>query len=135
MKLSKEELPHVVVGAAMEVHKHLGPGLHVEAYRDCLALELRMREIIFQRDVPLSFDFKGHWIRNAATLDFVVEGVMLLKIEAVDKLEPAHKQVLNSYLRLSGHECGFLINFNVEKLRDGIRRLIVSDDAPGVPYR
>lgn len=135
MKLTKEELPHIVMGAAMEVHKHLGPGLHVEAYADCLALELKMREIIFQRHVPLNFTFKGHRIVHAATLDFVVEELLVLKVVAAEHLLPSHKQALNSYLRLSGYESGFLINFNVEKLRDGIKRLIVSNDAPDVPYR
>jgi GxxExxY protein len=135
MKLTKEELPHILMGAAMEVHKCLGPGLHVEAYRDCLAFELKMREIIFQRDVPLNFNFKGHRITNAATLDFVVEDLMLIKVEAVEQLQSSHKQALTSYLRLSGYESGFLINFNVEKLRDGIKRIIVSEEKPDVPYR
>ncbi len=135
MELSKEELPHVIVGACMEVHKHLGPGLHAEAYKECLAFEFRMREIIYQQDVPLEFSYKKHRISNAATLDFVVEDLMLMKIMAVEQLEPTHKQILNSYLRLTQLESGFLINFNVEKLRDGIKRLIVSREEPAVPYK
>jgi GxxExxY protein len=135
MELSKEELPHVIIGACMEVHKHLGPALHVEAYKECLAFELRMREIIFQRDVPLSFSYKSHSVHCSTTLDFVVEDLMILKVEAIDELLPMHKQTLNSYLRLTQFESGFLINFSVAKLREGIKRLIVSQEEPGVPYK
>ena len=119
----------------MEVHKHLGPGLHADAYRNCLAHELRLREMMFKRDVPLSFEFKGQRIDASATLDFVVEDTILLKIEATEKLRSKHKADLNNYLRLSGLECGFLVNFDVEKLRDGIKRLIVSPDEPPVHYQ
>ena len=133
--IAQEELPHIIVGACMEVHKNLGPGLHVDAYRNCLAYELRLREIIFERDVPLSIEYKGKTIDGAATLEFIVEGTMLLKIESTGKLRQEHKAELNNYLRLSGLENGFLINFNVEKLRDGIKRLIVSADEPPVPYK
>lgn len=135
MDIAKEELPHIIVGACMEVHRCLGPGLSADAYRHCLAQELRLREMIFKRDVPLSFDYKGHTIRDAATLDFVIEGSMLIKVEAVDALSPKHKAMLNNYLRLTGYESGFLINFNVEKLRDGIKRLIVSEEEPAVRYK
>jgi GxxExxY protein len=133
--IAKEELPHIIVGACMEVHQCLGPGLHADAYRKCLAHELRLREIIFECDAPLTFDFKGRSIQCAATLDFIVESSMLLKVVATDEFHPKHKADLNNYLRLTGLESGFLINFNVEKLRDGIKRLIVSDIEPPVPYK
>lgn len=119
----------------MEVHKHLGPGLHVEAYRNCLAHELLHREILFKRDVPLDFEFKGQRVDGAATLDFIIEDELLLKVEATEKLRSKHKADLNNYLRLTGLECGFLVNFDVEKLRDGIKRLIVSPDEPPVHYK
>ena len=119
----------------MEVHKHLGQGLRADAYRNCLAHELRLREIMFEQQVPLSINYKGRDIDAAATIDFVVEGTMVLKIEAVDELIPKHKSELNNLLRLTGLESGFLINFNVEKLRDGIKRLIVSAKEPPVPYQ
>ena len=135
MDIAKEELPHIIVGACMEVHQSLGPGLFADAYRACLAKELQLREIMFKRDVPLHFEFKGQRVDCAAELDFVVEGSMLLKVVSAEKLLPRHKAELNNYLRLTGLESGFLINFNVEKLRDGVKRLIVSEEAPSVHYR
>ena len=135
MELSKEELPHVIVGAAMEVHKHLGVGLNAAAYAECLAFALRMREIVFQRDVSLKFDYKGHMIDGAATIDFIVEDLMLLTVIAADTIKPIDKQTMTNFLRLTGLESGFLINFNVDKLRDGIKRMIVSHDEPKIPYR
>ena len=135
MDIAEEELPHIIVGACMEVHQGLGPGLFADAYRACLAKELQLREIMFERDVPLRFDFKGQRIDCAAHLDFVVEKSMLLKVVAEDQLEARHKAELNNYLRLTGLESGFLINFNVVKLRDGIKRLIVSEKAPSLHYR
>ncbi len=133
--IAQEELPHIVVGACMEVHKHLGHGLGAGAYRDCLAHELRLREIVFERDAPFRFDFKGARIEAGEKLDFVVEGAILVKVEACSELLPEHKAQLNSLLRLSGYECGFLVNFGAEKLRDGIKRLIVSESEPPVHYR
>jgi len=135
MEIAKEELPHIIVGACMEVHQSLGPGLNADAYRKCLAHELRLREIIFECDAPLTIDFKGHNIQCSATLDFIVENSMLLKVVATDGFHPKHKGELNNYLRLTGLESGFLVNFNVEKLRDGIKRLIVSPVEPPVPYK
>jgi len=133
MQLSKEELPHIIMGACMEVHHNLGTGMNADAYKACLAIEFRMREIFFDRDQRLSFDYKGQRVDSAATLDFVVEELVIISVVTDDDFEK-HKQVLNNYLRLTGIEIGMLINFNVEKLRDGIKRLIVSSDRPHVRY-
>ena len=135
MELSKEELPHIIMGACMEVHKNLGTGIGAEAYKDCLAIEFRMREIFFKRDQKLSFDYKGHQVESSANLDFVIEEMVILSIVTVDKLEESHRNTLGNYLRLTGIEIGLLINFNAEKLRDGIKRLIVSSDQPHVRYK
>jgi GxxExxY protein len=135
MQLTKEELPHIIIGACMEVHKNLGTGMGVDAYKDCLGIEFRMREIFFDRDQQLCFDYKGHRVESAATLDFVVENLIVLSIVTAEKLEPCHHNTLNNYLRLTGIEIGLLVNFNAEKLRDGIKRLIVSSDQPQLHYR
>lgn len=134
MELTKEELPHVIVGAAMEVHKHLGPGLNASAYAECLAFELRMREILFQRDVALKIDYKGHQLDGAAVIGFIIEDLMIVKVIADEKIQSIDKTTLSNFLRLTGLESGFVINFNVEKLRDGIKRMIVSKDVPSIPY-
>jgi GxxExxY protein len=134
MQLTKEELPHIIMGACMEVHKNLGTGMNASTYKDCLAIEFRMREIFFTRDQPFSFDYKGHRIDSTAALDFVVEEMVILHVVTSDKLDNSHKNTLNNYLRLSGIEIGMLVNFSAEKLRDGIKRLIVSNSTPHVRY-
>ena len=135
MELNKEELPHIVMGACMEVHKNLGPSMTAEAYKECLAIEFRMREVFFTRDQPLSFDYKGHNVESAAILDFVIEDMLILSVVVADEFGESHKSSLNNYLRLTGIENGLLINFKAEKLRDGIKRLIVSSDQPHVRYQ
>jgi GxxExxY protein len=135
MELTKEELPHIIMGACMEVHKNLGTGMTVDAYKDCLGIEFRMREIFFNRDQPLSFDYKGHRVDSSAILDFVIEDLVILSIITADQLEDSHRTTLNNYLRLTGIEIGLLVNFKAKKLRDGIKRLIVSSDQPQLHYK
>ncbi len=135
MKLDRHELPHVVAGACMEVHRHLGPGLDAGAYRAALVHELRMREIIYELDKPLVIHYKGHELATAAKLDLVVEGQILVVIKAIDELLPMHKDQMKNHLRLSGMETGFLVNFNVPHLRSkGLKRIIVSSSEPSLPY-
>jgi GxxExxY protein len=135
MKLDQHELPHVIAGTCLEVHKHLGPGLDADAYKQCLAHELRMREIVFSADAPLTIRYKGHTISSAAKLDFVIENLMIMSVKSVDELTAAHKEELKNYLRLTGLETGFLVNFNVPHLRSkGIKRIIVSSSAPSLHY-
>ena len=135
MELNKEELPHIVMGACMEVHKNLGSSMTVDAYKECLAIEFRMREVFFTRDQRLSFDYKGHNVESTAVLDFIIEDMLILSVVVADEFEESHKSTLNNYLRLTGIENGLILNFKAEKLRDGIKRLIVSSDQPHVRYQ
>ncbi|MEM0896964.1 MAG: GxxExxY protein [Verrucomicrobiota bacterium] len=135
MQLTKEELPHVVIGACMEVHKELGPGFAVEAYREALAHELRMREVLFKRDEPLKVSYKGAEIATTAKLDFVVEELVILRTVAASKVGGLEKEILASQLRTAGIETGLIVNFWVEKFRDGVKRLIVSNEEPNVHFR
>ena len=118
----------------MEVHRQLGPGLMAEAYRECLALELRMREIIFQRDHPLPIGYKGHRVDSAVRVDFFVENCVIVSTSLPD-LGEAHKEHMKNVLRLTGIETGLLVNFNVANLRDGVKRIIVSDLPPALHYQ
>ena len=118
----------------MEVHRHLGPGLMPEAYRDCLALELRMREIVFQRDHPLPIGYKGHRVNSAVRVDFFIEGSVIVTTTHPD-LGDATMQHMTNVLRLTGVETGLLVNFNVDNLRDGVKRMIVSELPPALHYR
>lgn len=120
----------------MEVHRHLGPGLAAEVYRDCLGAELRMKEIIFHRDTPLPFTYKGQKIESGGMrVDFLVERSVVVSVEAVDSLEAFHKNRLKNLLRLTGYEVGLLVNFNVDNLRDGVKRIIVAENPPALHYR
>jgi len=125
-----DDLPHIIMGACLEVHRELGPGWDESAYRAALAREFRIREIFFHATYPLSFTYKGETIPTESTADFLVEGTTLLMIHAVDALLPIHKARLTSFLRLSGHDSGFLINFNVSELRDGVKRVVIRRENP-----
>lgn len=129
--IGQDELPHIVMGACMEVHRELGPGWDAFAYRAALARELRDREVFFQTDVAVAVIYKGQSIPTAAVLDMVVEDRFVVLVHALpDGLEPIHKVRLTSYLRQSGYTSGFLINFDVADLRDGVKRIVLMPTAP-----
>lgn len=134
MNLNQQELPHVIVGACMEVHRHLGPGLPAGVYKECVAHELRMREIVFTRDHKVDVCYKERWIEGVGKLDFLIEDKIVVDINDTPLTEE-HKARLRNYLRLTGFEVGLLINFNVANLRDGIKRIIVAKEAPALRYR
>jgi len=115
-----------VVDAAMKVHSALGPGLLESAYEACLIRELRKRGLRVESQVPISVRYDGELLDVGYRADLLVEGVVLVELKAVETVLPIHKAQLLSYLRLSGKEVGLLINFNVEHLKDGIKRVINS---------
>ncbi|MDZ4288611.1 MAG: GxxExxY protein [Prosthecobacter sp.] len=117
------DLPHMVIGACMNVHGALGPGLTREVYEECLAAELRGLEIPFERGKPLQFEYRGHQLSAAARLDFVVEGALVLLVQAGEETSALDKHKMETYLRLSGIRAGLLVNFNVSVLRKGIQRV------------
>jgi len=117
-------LTNQIIGAAIEVHRALGPGLLESTYRDCLCYELVLRGIPFQREVPVPLEYKGVGIQCGFRLDVLVADFVLLELKAVSKLLPIHDAQLLTYLRLRGLHVGLLINFNVAVLRNGIRRLV-----------
>lgn len=112
-----------VIGAAIAVHRELGPGLLESAYAECLALELASRGIPHEREVHLPLYYRGHATSAKYRLDFVAYQKVLLELKAVDQLHPIHVSQVLTYLRLSGLRTALLINFNVPVLRDGIKRL------------
>lgn len=118
----------------MEVHRHLGVGLRLEAYKDCVAHELRQREIMFKRDHKVDVCYKERWVEAVCRLDFLIEDQVVLAIYD-SPLTEDHKLRLRNYLRLTGYEVGLLVNFHVENLRDGIKRIIVAGEAPRLRYR
>ena len=109
-----------VIGAAIEVHKALGPGLLESAYEECLCRELELRGIPFERQKELPIEYKGAKIGCGYRLDIVVGGRLILELKACEKIEPIPEAQLLTYLKLTGIKYGLLINFNVPVLKDGI---------------
>lgn len=123
--MNEADLPHLVIGACMSVHRALGPGLTQAAYDECLAIELRELEFDFQRGIPLIFDYRGKSIKTATRLDYVIGGSLLLQIRAQDAFTKLDEQQLESQLKLSRLKTGLLVNFNVATLRKGIHQITV----------
>jgi len=113
-----------VIGAALEVHRQLGPGLLESAYEACLFKELVDRGLTVSRQVALPVHYKGTTVEVGYRLDLVVEGEVVVELKAVESLQPIHQAQLITYLKLSGYPIGLLINFNVPLLKDGLRRLV-----------
>ena len=114
-----------IIGAAIEVHKALGPGLLESAYEECLCHELALRSVAFERQRPLPVEYKGTRLDCGYRLDLLVAGSVVVEIKAVECIEPIHEAQLLTYLRLGGWRVGLLLNFNVPVLKDGIRRRIL----------
>ena len=120
--LDSIRLTEAIIGAAIEVHKHLGPGLLESAYEECLAKELSLRGIAFERQKPIPLVYKDLSLDCGYRLDFSVAGLVIVELKAVEQLLPIHEAQVLSYMRLSGHPLGLLINFHVPLLHKGIRR-------------
>lgn len=114
-----------IIGAAIEVHKALGPGLLESAYEECLCREFALRGVAFERQKSLSVVYKGMQLDCGYRLDLLVGGVVVVEIKACEFLQPIHESQLITYLKLGGWKLGLLINFNVPVLKDGVRRRIL----------
>lgn len=117
-------LSGIVIGAAIEVHRHLGPGLLESSYEACLSKELDLRGVPHTRQVPLPLEYKGLELDCGYRIDLLVDGQLIIELKTVDKIHDIHKAQLLTYLKLTKHRLGLIINFNVPYLRDGIVRLI-----------
>jgi len=116
-------LTEKIIGAAIEVHRELGPGLLESAYEECLAHELTLRRVPFKRQQSLPITYKAVKLDCGYRLDLLVEQRVIVEIKAVERIIPIHQSQLLSYLRLSRIKWGLLLNFNVPVLRQGIRRM------------
>ena len=136
MKL--DDITEAIIGAAIEVHKGLGPGLLESAYEECLAHELNLRGIAFERQRTLPVIYKGVSLDCGYRLDFLVERSVVEELKAVEMLQPIHEAQMLTYLKLGGWTVGLLINFNVPALRCGIKRIVrdfKDTSAPSAPLR
>ena len=119
------QISEQIIGASIDVHKALGPGLLESAYEECLCYELKERCVSFERQRPLSVMYKGINLDCGYRLDLLVMGSVVVEIKALEAIEPIHEAQLLTYLKLGGWKLGLLINFNVPLLKDGIRRRIL----------
>jgi len=117
-------LTEKIIGAAIAVHKTLGPGLLESAYEECLAHELSLANIFFERQLALPVNYKSLQLDCGYRLDFLVEKTVILELKAVESLQPIHEAQLLTYLKLGGWPIGLLINFNVPVLKKGIKRMV-----------
>jgi len=120
-----DRLARTVIGAAIEVHRHLGPGYLESIYEEALAIELGLKGIRFERQKPISVIYKGHNV-GEGRMDILVGEELLVELKAVDALAPIHKAQVISYLKATACHLGLLINFNVSVLKDGVQRVVLS---------
>ena len=125
-----DQVTGAIIGAAVEVHRQVGPGLLESAYQRCLARELWLRGLPFEEQVRLDLDYKGQTVPDAYRMDFRVAGLVLVEVKSVEGLLHIHQAQLLTYLRLTQTSVGLLLNFNVEVLRLGIRRVVNTLSAP-----
>ncbi|MDY0295868.1 MAG: GxxExxY protein [Acidobacteriota bacterium] len=119
------ELSHRVIGCAIEVHKQLGPGLLESAYQQCLARELHLNDIPFKAEVPLPIEYKGVSLDCGYRMDILVDDAIILELKSVDFVHPIHEAQILSYMKLGGLKHGFLINFNVKILKQGLKSYVL----------
>lgn len=125
-KLLYEDLTESVIGAAIEVHRTLGPGLLESAYEQCLGHEFHLRGIGFERQVPLSVQYKGVHLDCGYRLDLMVENVLIIEIKCLEHVLPVHEARLLTYLKMTGKRVGLILNFNSSVLtRGGIIRKVL----------
>jgi len=119
------DLSHQVIGAAIEVHRILGPGYLESVYEEALAVEFALRQIPFERQRPIVLEFKGHTVGDSR-LDYLVGGELIVELKALDVVPPIQVAKVINYLKITGLQLGLMINFNVIQLRDGIKRIVQS---------
>jgi GxxExxY protein len=117
-------LTEQIIGAAIEVHRELGPGLLESTYEACLVHELRLRGIVVEVEKEMSVRYKNLLVEKAYKIDILAQNAIVIELKAVEKIHPIHEAQILTYLKLSGARVGLLINFNVKLLEDGITRVI-----------
>jgi GxxExxY protein len=123
--LHEEDLTKQIIGAAIEVHRELGPGLLESAYEECLCHELKLRRISFQRQVPFPVLYKSVRLDCGFRADLIVDNRVVVELKAIETLTELHKAQLLTYLRITRLKVGLLFNFNCEILKNGMVRLVL----------
>ena len=120
-----DKLSNRVIGCAIEVHRNIGPGLLESTYEQCLAHEFKMEGMPFKLQHPLPVAYKGLKLDCGYRIDLLVDNSLIVELKSVESLLPIHQAQLLTYLKLSGIKIGLLINFNVEYLKNGIKRMVL----------
>jgi len=123
--MTDEQAGYEVIGAAIDVHRSLGPGLLESAYEECLCHELTLRGLHFHRQQPVPVVYKDVKLACGFRIDLLVEKNVVVELKSIEALAPIHEAIVLTYLRMSGVRLGLLINFNVRVLKDGIRRFVM----------
>ena len=123
--LVRSELTEQVIGCAINVHKPLGPGLLESVYEECLCFELAEAGLPFKRQIALPIVYRDRVLDGGFRADIVVSNVLIIEINSVDAIHPVHEAQLLTYLRLTRHKISLLMNFNVLRLKDGLRRFVM----------
>ena len=119
-----DKLSNRVIGCALEVHKHLGPGLLESTYEQCFAHELRTAGIPFALQYPLPVEYKGIKLDCGYRVDLLIDNTIIVELKSADKILPIHEAQLLTYMKLSDITIGLLMNFNVKYMKDGIKRMV-----------
>ena len=120
------QITEKIIGAAIEVHKHLGPGLLESSYLRCMCRELTLQGIPFEPEKPLQIEYKGVLLECGYRIDLLVMGQVVVELKSVEKIDKIHEAQLLTYMKLGGWQVGLLINFNVPVLKDGIKRRVLN---------
>ena len=123
--LYEKNLTEEIIGGAIEVHRHLGPGLLESVYEECLCHELELRGLSFERQKRLPVEYKGIKLDCGYRIDVAVENKVIVELKCVDTVTAVHEAQLLTYLRLSSLKVGLILNFYVAAMKDGIRRLVL----------
>src|SRR5690242_2464974 len=124
MDTNKDQLTSAVIGAGIEVHRALGPGLFESVYEECLAWELEHRGLQVQRQASVPVAYKGIRLEASYRVDLLVEEKLVVEVRAVERILPVHDAQVLTYMRMSGTPVGLLLNFNTPVLKDGIKRFV-----------
>jgi GxxExxY protein len=122
--MTEEQIGHAIIGAAIKVHSTVGPGLLESAYEVCLGYELEKQRLRLRRQALIPLRYEELAVDNGYRIDLLIEDMVVVELKAVAAILPVHKAQLLSYLRLGGYKLGFLLNFHVAHMRDGIVRLV-----------
>ena len=122
--MTDEDIGYAIIGAAMKVHSAVGPGLLESAYETCLAYELEKHRISVGKQIPIPIRYEDLVVDNAYRIDLLVGNRVIVELKAVQTILPVHRGQLLSYLRLGGFRLGFILNFHVAHMRDGIVRML-----------